>query len=113
MIVETEIKTLVDALRNGLPLEPDRADYYHHLLAGQYAFMCSQMAALEIIKNEEELKLRKDVSSDRQATRLFLNTESGRAWVICRMELKKLEKLLSTTKQARDREKRNWSNANN
>ena len=91
-----EIKNLILEARGGA--NPGRLADIAVELSGYYATLSEQFGDIEIFRAERWLDIRKDVKSDTVAEKTWLASKEGQEWTKLRIQLKYIEKIISTIK---------------
>ena len=89
-----EIKNLILEARGGT--SPGRLAEIAVELSGHYAFLSEQFGDIEIFRAARWLDIRKDVKSDTMAEKTWLASKEGQEWTKLRIQLKFIEKCIST-----------------
>ena len=110
--MQKEIKQIAEILKSGAVIAPDVLAGYLRVLAGLYAFWSDSFINQEIIKNTFISAMRKDVKTDIEAKRLFIQTKDGKQYIKTRVELKMIEKMMSAIKSSITVERKNWQSSN-
>jgi len=79
-------------------LTPNRVDNYLSMLAGYSAALEEEMGNLELRELDVWTELRDKTSSDKQADRLWEQTEDGRRQIKLKRTLKGVDKIISACK---------------
>ena len=113
MNIDLKIQEIKDTLRSGAVLDPTIYAEYHRILAGQYAFLSDEFGKIEIEKNIYTSEKKDEVKSDAQAEIMFLATEKGQEYIKTRLELKAIEKLMSSLNKSIEVAKIEYASSNN
>src|SRR5690242_17396016 len=94
------IESIAEKLKNTETIYPPELSEMRSWLAGEYAYINSQLIGILMKKPEKwkEIRYSGDVKSDTAAERIWQATEEGLKETIYRMQLKTIEKLSSAIK---------------
>ncbi len=92
----TPIKNLIIESKGAI--SPDRLSEIAVELSSWYATISEKWSDIEVFRAERELAIRETVKSDRMAEKTYLASPEGKDWNRLRIQLKALEKHISSIK---------------